>query len=170
MCLAAGSVLLTTPATALPVQLPADTLDAASLAREISKSIGSELGAKVTCQPNVELRAGAKSTCTVTIGSQKLIYNIVQEDDSGNVSFTRTKAILDLRLTQKVIATQLADQIGGSWRVKCAPAGSARFYVVKVKGKFDCGVSGRSQEGEKQSGTVRITVKDLEGNITWKVR
>lgn len=137
---------------------------------DLSNAVDSGTAVSVDCPADVEIKAGATSECTAMIGSQALIYKVEQTDDEGNVTYTRTKAVLDLDKAEASVTEQLTEQVPGTWKMSCTPAGDERIYVIAVGGTFTCGVEGTNEDGETQSADVILTVKDLEGNVDWKAQ
>jgi hypothetical protein len=135
---------------------------------DLAKAAGDSTTVSVDCPADVQIKSGATSQCTATIGSQALVYKVEQTDDQGNVTYTRTKAVLNLDTAQSVVAGQIADQVGGDWTMDCSPAGAERLYVIAVAGTFTCDVSGTNKDGDAQTAKVVLTVKDLDGNVSWK--
>lgn len=155
-----------------PSLVRAATLDDDKLERVIKadlvKGVGKSVPVSVTCQSGVPIQKGRKSTCTARVGGQALRYNVTQTSNDGDVRYKRTKALLDLRKAERVIAKQVADQVGGKWTMTCRPIGSQRFYVIGVRKSFTCPIKGTNGSGDKQSGTIKVTVSDLAGNVDWK--
>lgn len=155
-----------------PAAVRTATLDDAKLERVIKadlvKGLGKSVPVTVSCQGNVPIRKGRKSTCSARIGTQTLMYNVKQTSNDGDVTYKRTKAVLDLRKAEKVIAKQVAEQVGGKWSLTCQPVGSQRFYVIGVRKSFKCPIKGTNGDGDKQRGTIKVTVTDLTGAVSWK--
>jgi hypothetical protein len=135
---------------------------------DLAKAAGDSTAITVDCPADVAIKTGATSECTATIGSQTLVYKVEQTDDQGNVTYTRTEAVLDLDKAESVVAGQIAEQVGGEWTMDCKPAGAERLYVIAVDGTFNCDVSGTNKDGDAQTATVVLTVKDLDGNVSWE--
>lgn len=176
-----GSAALFAPAAAsiaapIPTNEPAAvrsaTLDESKLARvikaKIVKGLGKSVPVTVTCQRDIPIKKGRKSTCTARIGTQVLTYNVKQTSNDGDVTYKRTKAVLDLRKAEKEIAKQVAQQVGGSWKLTCKPIGSQRFYVIGVGKSFTCPIKGTNGDGDDQTGLIRVTATDLTGAISWR--
>jgi hypothetical protein len=166
-----GVLALAPAAGAVPA--PASTLDEAKLAKVIGGDLRRSLpdaDVSVTCQANVPIENGRKSTCTATIDGQKLVYNVKQTSGDGDVTYKRTKAVIDLDKAQSSIAKQVAQQMGGKWKVRCTVAGTSRVYVIAVKKTFSCPISGKDGDGVSRKGKIVYFVKNLQGDVTWEAK
>jgi hypothetical protein len=174
LALAASGLLLgsAVPAGAAPVR--ANVLDESKLAsiiqKDLKKSLGSGVSVKVTCASNVPVVKGKKSTCTAVLNGQKLPYTVTQTSNNGDVTYKRTKAIIDLDKAQKLVSKQVAQQMGGKWKVTCKPAGSSRLYVIAVKKSFSCPITGKDGDGTTRTGKIVFDVKNIKGDVDWEAK
>lgn len=134
---------------------------------DLSNAVDSGTAVSVDCPADVEIKAGATSECTAMIGSQALIYKVEQTDDEGKFNADPTMAVIDLDKAQTVIAGQIAEQAGGEWTLTCEPAGTARIYVIAVDGTFTCAASGTDGTNTDEA-DIKVTVTDLDGNVSWE--
>ncbi|MFN8168752.1 MAG: DUF4333 domain-containing protein [Candidatus Nanopelagicales bacterium] len=142
------------------------TLDQNVLAQAISSNLSDSLGAdvavSVVCPAGVAIKKGATSECTAQVDGQQLGFTVTQADTEGNVDFAATAAVLDVVKLQTQTAEQYGQQKGGTWTADCGSAGKA-FLVQAVGASFDCTFT--SSSGDTKPYTV--TVKDLDGNVSW---
>jgi hypothetical protein len=176
--LASVGVLITLGALAIApaagaVNAPTDTLDDAKLEKVIGGDLRRSLpdaDISVTCQADVPIEKGRKSTCTATIDGQKLVYNVKQTSGDGDVTYKRTKAVIDLDKAQSLVAKQVAQQMGGKWKISCRVAGTSRVYVIAVKKSFTCPISGKDGDGVSRKGKIIYNVKNLQGDVNWEAQ
>lgn len=152
---------------------PTGTLDELKLenyiARDLSRDL-TEVQIEVTCPDDVLIEKGRKSTCTATVDGQKLLYQITQISGRGDVRYKRAKAVIDLNRVQSLVAREVAQQMGGKWRIKCSVPGGSRFFVVAVGKSFSCPISGKDGEGVSRIGSIVYHVQSLRGDIDWEAR
>jgi hypothetical protein len=150
-----------------------ELLDTEKLNGLISAKIASVApGVKVSvkCPTDIRGQQGTTFDCPVTINGQPLVVKVRQKDDQGNVSYEAQSSILFLDQVRLKTATQLAEQIPGDWTTTCDPAGaSGGIYVATPGTTFTCSVSGTAADGSQESGEIEVEVKDVDGNITWKL-
>lgn len=152
---------------------PTGTLEGAKLENYIAKDLSRGLPAvpvEVTCPANVLVEKGRWSTCTASVDGQKLLYRITHTSGRGDLLFKRTKAVIDLNRVQSLVARQVAQQMGGKWRIKCSVAGASRIYVVAVNRSFTCPIDGKDGEGVSRQGNIVYHVENLRGDIDWEAR
>lgn len=126
--------------------------------------------AVVDCPTDIRGQQGVTFDCPATINGQPLVVAVKQKDDQGNVSYQAQSSILFLDQVREKTATQLAAQIPGNWTTTCNPEGAAGgIYVATPGTTFTCSVSGTSADGSPESGQIVVTVKDVDGNISWKL-
>ena len=142
------------------------TLDQNVLAEAITTNLTDSLGAgvalAVSCPAGVAVKQGATSTCSAVLDGQQLEFTVTQADEQGNVDFAATAAVLDVVKLQTQTAQQYGDQKGGTWTADCGATGKS-YLVQPVGASFGCTFT--SATGDTQPYTV--TVKDLDGNISW---
>lgn len=176
-----GSSPAQTPATSAPTQsesspAPSGTgekLDTEKLNGIISEKIASVApGVKVVvnCPADIRGQQGATFDCSASINGQPLVVKVRQKDDQGNVSYDAQSSILFLDQVRAKTAAQLAAQIPGKWTTTCDPAGaSGGIYVATPGTTFTCSVSGTTADGTAKTGKIEVEVKDVDGNISWKL-
>ena len=140
-------------------------LDVAKLQDQIGtdlKKLTPEQEVTVSCPQSVSASAGATFDCTATVGGQTVTYVVTQTDGDGNVTYTRQEALMDLDTLERTVRTQLQEQVQGNWAVECGDKRS-RLLAEEPGATFVCKASDGSELVP-----VTVTVKDVEGNITWK--
>jgi hypothetical protein len=166
----AASVLLS--GCSASISIGSHNLDTSKVEQEITSELKAAVGTTdvaVTCPDDVEVKAGATTECTATVGDQTAAYTVTITDDQGNFTAKRVEAIIDLDRAQSTIADQLESKIGGKWSLSCDPAGADRIYVVAVDETFTCTAEGTNAEGRAQTGDIVVTVDDTEGNVSWEI-
>lgn len=147
------------------------SLDATKLNETITSQVTASdpnVSVTVSCPDGVKPEAGATFECPATIDGQPLVLTVTQEDDQGNVKYVADSSILSVAEVQNQVATQLAEQVPGTWQLSCPTSGTT-YIVATPNTVFDCTVAGTSAEGVEQTGTVAVTVTDTESNITWEL-
>lgn len=111
----------------------------------------------------------AQGRCVALIDGQRLTYE-ARAGGRGNVTYVRTRAVVDLNRQQSRVARAVAAQVGGKWRVRCTVAGSSRFYVVAVDRRFSCPIAGKDGQGVRRAGTIVFQVRDVRGAVSWEAQ
>lgn len=149
------------------------TLDQNRLADAIKANLSTSLGAAVTvtvqCTPGVAIKQAASSACEAKVDDQPLPFTVTQTDDAGNVDFKAAAALLDMAALQSQTAQQYATQKGGTWVTNCFGADKPLAYVVHDVGdSFPCTFEGKPKaDASAETRAFTVTVKDLDGNISW---
>jgi hypothetical protein len=141
---------------ALAAACGTSVLDTGEVGTEIAARIEEQTGAdveSVDCPGDVEAKAGATFTCTVTAtDGTSLAIDVEQTNDDGALSFQAP--ILHTTEAEQVIAAD----IGGGTTVDCP-----ELVIVQAGATFDCALGGGG------SGTVTVTLKDDNGNFDYEV-
>jgi hypothetical protein len=137
-------------------------LDAKETARQISQNLGTTFGLSnpaVFCPGGVQVTAGAKFDCTTTLEAQPLTIHVILNDDQGRFTPTTGEAVL---LVSKIATAIKSDPTqSSSATVTC---GDHTVLVKQPGDSFPCAVTtGTANQ------TVDITVKDLNGNISYQL-
>lgn len=138
--------------------------------RDLGRGLPETVEVEVTCPANVVIGKGRKPACAATVEGQKLAYELWPTSERGVFRFKRTKAVIDLNRIQSQVARQVAQQMGGKWRIKCSAAGASRIYVVAVKRSFSCPIYGKDGEGVSRQGKIVYYVENLQGHIDWEAQ
>jgi len=142
-------------------------LDMDGVGAAIRSGIKEQLGltvAELSCPESREMKAGDAFECTATTeGGARIQVAVTQNDDEGRVSWETagSEGLLDLEQLEKQIHTGLLDQAGVEAEVDCG----GRFSDTPAGGSFVC--TARDTQGE--TAEVRVTVRDAEGNVDWKI-
>lgn len=164
--MASGALLVALGATGCSVSVGG--LDVAKIQDQIGANLKEAAGSEtvsVSCPSDVQRSAGATFDCTAKVGDQTVTYTVTQTDGDGNVTYAAQQALLDLDTIEQTVQTQLAEQISGDWTVSCDGKGSSRILAEAPGATFECDAVGGQQEA-----TITVTVKDVEGNISWTAR
>lgn len=142
------------------------TLDSGDLETTLSSNAaqqlpGVEIG-EAECPDDIEAEAGSTFECTIDVAGQEVSYQVVQDDDEGNVTFTRSQAVLDIDKLTSEVTNGIEAQTGVEVTVTC-PGGPIR--VETPQSTFTC--TATTEQGEQRS--VEITVTDVEGNVDWQL-
>jgi len=116
---------------------------------------------QAACPSGIPPKVGATFTCSVSLDGVAVAYavQISGVSNSGVTIASRpTEPIVDTREVAAAVTAKLAPQVAGA-KVTC---GEARFVQLPVRGTFTCTVSAGGQ-----SGTLRATVQDDQGNVTF---
>ncbi|MEI6623665.1 MAG: DUF4333 domain-containing protein [Actinomycetes bacterium] len=154
-----SSPVATSAADALSPQIAAALKD---------RGITLKTAPKVTCASGADFKPGTTVACSADLDGQPMPGSVVVGSD-GSLDWTAQDAVLDLTTAQSTLGQQLAEKVPGTWNVACTPAGSATFYIAKVGGTFTCSATGTNAAGKAESATIEVTVKDVSGNVSWKV-
>ncbi len=157
---------LSPAATAVAVGALDQNKLAAAILGTLRTRLGDEVTVAATCPADVALEKGATSRCGATIEGQLLVYTVTQTDGEGGVDFAPASAVIDIRALEGRAAQQYAGQLGGSWTADCDTGAREHDYLVRgVGSKIGCAFT--SSDGT--STTFRVTVNDLDGNVSWQV-
>lgn len=141
------------------------TLDMPKAQAAISEGLTQQLGvtvAKVTCPESREMKAADAFECTADIdGGAKLTVQVTQKDGEGNIDWkvSKTEGMIDLVAVETSVVNGLKEQAGVGATVTCG----GKYRSAQPGKTFEC----RAKIGEDQT-TIIVTMKDLEGNISWE--
>jgi hypothetical protein len=155
-----GCVLV---ACSAPVSRSAE-LDTERGEREIRQSLERAYGTSVTAVncPQRAAKRGDRFQCTAWLEGETLRVDVTQKDDEGSITFAPAQAVLDLQRAVSVIERSIAEQTGVTARVSC---GHHRLVVKDPGASFDCEAIGLPDG----PGRVVVTVKDVEGNVDFRL-
>jgi hypothetical protein len=117
---------------------------------------------RVDCPEDRPAKKGDEFTCTAVIGGVKVPFRVTQQDAGGNFRARSTRAILDMERAQSEMARSLSRQLEATIRVEC---GEEKVRVERPGGTFLC----IARDDSGQPVAVRVTVKDVDGNISFRV-
>ena len=143
---------------------PLDTAKAAAVITEtIQKTVGTGTQVDISCPDGQVISKGATFECTGTVAGQDITLTVVQKDDQGNVSYESKQSLIEVRAAQDGIAADATKRLGATTTATCPAPGGAAWIVALPGATFDC-----TYRSSKGSGSATVTVKDNNGNITWK--
>jgi hypothetical protein len=161
-------------ASLIAVALGAGLLSACSSSIDTSKvekalvtdlNSNNEVGASVgaaKCPESVKPKKGDTFECTVEIDGQTAHYTLTQKDNSGNLVWRRTDAVLDVKKIETQVTAGLLDQIQVKAKVDC---GTTKVKLLKPGSTFTCKAT-----SDSDSAVVEVTASDLTGNVEWKLK
>ncbi len=129
----------------------------------VTKSVGVGVPVTVTCPANISLKAGGTFQCTGEVAGQPLTVDVKQKDDQGNVDFEAEQSLIELTKAQDAISADLTKKAKVAVTTSCPGPGGATWFVGKAGATFTCTATAGSE-----SIKAIVTVKDNNGNITWK--
>ena len=127
----------------------------------ISNMIKTQVGATVkavTCPDKREIKAGDSFECQAEIEYGKVPVTVTQKDAAGSINAELKYVILPAADVEKGIAANIKQNSGIDAKVDCGP----RYRPSTPNDTFDC-----TAKAGAESLTVKVTVKDAKGNITW---
>ncbi len=145
----------------------AEALDMDSIKKEIREGLAQQLQVSVqsvACPTGREMKGGDSFDCVASVeGVGRLTVTVTQKDDEGNVhwSVTKTEGLLDLAKLEALIREALKAQSGVEVKVNCG----GLFRGIRVGETFEC----HAEDKDGATPTIKVTVKDAEGNVDWKV-
>jgi Domain of unknown function (DUF4333) len=143
------------------------SLDMDGVGQAIRSGIKEQLGltvAELSCPESREMKAEDAFECTATTqGGARIQVSVTQNDDEGNVSWETagSQGLLDLGQLEAQIRSGLLDQVGVEAQVDCG----GRFSDTPAGESFVC----TATDGQGKTAEVRVTVRDAEGNVDWKI-
>jgi hypothetical protein len=97
----------------------------------------------------------------------RLTVRVTQTDDEGDVDWevTRTENLIDLSTLEAEIKKGLEAHGGTGVQVDCQGKCRGKYRGIIVGNTFDC----KAVDRDGEAPTIRVLMKDVEGNVTWKV-
>jgi hypothetical protein len=140
----------------------------AALHQSISSGINDQLAlpiASVTCPTEPRpLQIGDAFECVATPqAGGRLTVSVTQKDGAGNVAWevSKTEGLLDLDKVEAAVAAGLKAQAAVDATVDCG----SRWKAAKPGEVFEC----QAAVTDGRKAVVRVTTKDVDGNIDWSV-
>jgi hypothetical protein len=138
------------------VELSFRTLERSIKAAFLEAFPGTSLGALV-CDSDTVVEVGSTFECVLDVEGQDLGYAVTVNNADGDVDFEPLQAPISVDKAAGAIAAEL----GVGVEELAVDCGGGPILVVAVGDTFDCEVSGA------ETLTVRFTVNDVEGNVTF---
>jgi uncharacterized protein DUF4333 len=160
-----GAVLLCGLGPAIPSR--ADELDMEAVKKSIRDGLVKQLEVtvqQITCPKTREAEEGDVFDCTAQVEEVGVLtVTVTQKDDDANIGWnvTKTEGLLDLKALESQIRAGLEAHGGVDVKVNCG----GRFRGIRVGQTFEC----HAIDKDGETPTIRVTMKDAEGNVNWKV-
>jgi hypothetical protein len=145
----------------------AEELDMEAAKKAITEGVREQLEVSVqsvSCPVRREIKAGDTFDCVARVEDVgRLTVTVTQQDNEGNIDWTvtKTEGLLDLTKLAALIREALQAKGGVEIKVDCG----GRYRGTRVGETFLC----RAEDKDGETPTIRVTVKDAEGNVDWKV-
>jgi hypothetical protein len=151
-------------ACSVSVSTGGDQLDVEEGEQLFKRQLEERTGAaveRVDC-PERKIKKGDTFTCTAIVEGQSLRLAVTQTDDEGTVDGQPEQALLSVEKATTAIESSIREQTGIAAQVDC---GDKAVLVKDVGATFDC--TARAPDGSTRR--VAVTVKDLEGNVDFRL-
>jgi Domain of unknown function (DUF4333) len=146
---------------------PHHTLDAASVAGEISSQLAKDYqieGPAVTCPDGVKASKGNTFVCKTVIDNQPLELDGTVTGSNGQYQVVPRDAIIHIPLLVEYLKKDIAQRTRlAPWTVDC---GTKQFAVVAVGGKITCSATSPRLPAPRK---VVTTVKNKEGQVSYSL-
>lgn len=132
--------------------------------RLIQQQLGAQYGVPidgVDC-PARKAKKGDVFECQAMFDGQSLRLKVTQTNDDGYVEGEPVQAVIDTVKAADAFSSSIRDQTGLAVRVTCT---DHKLLVADVGSTFDCGMT--AADGSTRR--VAVTVKDVEGNVTFQL-
>lgn len=117
---------------------------------------------KVTCPGKVKAKQGAQFDCTARVDSEVIPVHVTLTNGKGTrFDFKPTKAVMLTSAIVRGVQDQIKAQAGVEATVDC---GGGKVFVRNPGDVIEC-----TAKTATDTAPVRVTVKDLDGNVTFKV-
>ncbi len=140
-------------------------LDMSAIKTSIKDGLKKQTGAdasSVTCPEKREAKANDTFECTADLGGgTKATIVVTQKDASGSYEWKLKQALVPMAKLEPLVVSGLKEQAHVDAMVDC---GSPRYRISTPASTFECKAKAGTDEGK-----VQITVKDAEGNFSWKL-
>jgi len=144
-------------------------LDMSAISKSISDGLTTQMGLTnpaVTCPTESRAaKTGDTFDCDVKPSEGgHIVVTVTQKDDKGGIEWKMTKleGFLTVKAVEDSIAKGLKEQANADATVSC---GDKKIRVSKAGDTFDC----KATTADGTAHTVKVTVKDTEGNVTWSI-
>ncbi len=147
------------------------TLNMDNVRSAISDGVLEQVGyavSEVQCPENVAVEAGASFECTAFTGEGgKLIVQVTQDDDQGNVTWevVGSEGLLDLAALMEKVREAITQGVMEQLGLAISEVSCPESVTVETGATFEC--TARPGEGGKL--IVQVTQDDYQGNVTWEV-
>ena len=142
-----------------------DNAPTSSIEKRIKRDISDKThisSTKVTCPRNVKAKAGATFDCNAKVDSSVIPVHVTLTNKGGTrFDFQPTKAVMLTSAIVRGVQDQIKAQAGVDATVDC---GKAKVFVKDPGEIIEC-----TAKTASDTAPVRVTVKDLQGNVTFKV-
>lgn len=141
------------------------SLDTAKLESAIKDGVSSQTGfaiQSISCPKEIKGEANATFQCQAkTDKNDSFTISVTQKDDKGNVSWKTPVGLLSLTKIEQEIQEGIEKQLQVKVKANCG--GAAK--VVRAGEAFDCKVT----DDQGKAYTAKVTAKDDNGNVSWKI-
>lgn len=141
------------------------TLNSEELATKIQEEFVNQTEiavAAVTCPEDIEIKADDTFDCEIEAEDGSIIIAaVVQKDDEGNVSWNADEGLISLTSLEANIQQQVQEQLEVEVTANCG----GKFKIAYQDETFQCQIT----DPQGSSKNVDVSVKDNQGNVSWKV-
>jgi hypothetical protein len=152
------AVLAALPACGEPAVLDGPRSEA-RIAERLAEAYDVEVG-RVTCPEDIEVEAGATTTCTAQVGEGSVDIAVRQTDGEGALEVEAAAALLSTPRVEDDIATTLADRFARDDVEVTCPGPAVR--IEEAEATFTC----EAVDGDEVK-DVEVRVRDTRGALAY---
>jgi hypothetical protein len=142
----------------------AQTLDTDDIQTQIKDELTKQTQltvSSVTCPEQIKAEADNTFDCNADTEAGNIPIAAKVKNDKGEFSWN-ARDLIDLKIVENSIQTGIKQQVQVNVTADC---GAPKYKVAKTGDNFKCQI----EDKQKNTKDVEVTVKDSEGNVTWKL-